>query len=199
MFFGIHLLLFVQMGGICNHNDNELLALMKQGDRGAMKVFYDRYVGYMSAIAGRYIASATDRKDVLQESFIKIFSSVGRFEPLREGSLRVWIARITVNESLRFLKKNSVLDFIDNDALLPDVADEPDVDVVSDDLLNDMLLSMPTGYRMVFNLYVFEQKSHKEIAEMLGISESTSASQFSRAKSLLAKKIKEYKLAHENE
>lgn len=187
------------MGGTVNYSDNELLTLMKSGDKSAMKAFYDRYVGYMSAIAGRYIVSAADRKDVLQESFIKIFSSVGRFEPLREGSFRVWIARITVNEALRFLKKNSVLDFIDNDAVLPDVAEEPDVDVVSDDLLNDMLLSMPTGYRMVFNLYVFEQKSHKEIAGMLGISESTSASQFSRAKSLLAKKIKEYKLAHEND
>ena len=76
---------------------------------------------------------------------------------------------------------------------LPDVVDEPDVEGIPDDVLNDLILSLPPGYRMVLNLYVFEQKSHKEIGRMLNIGESSSASQFSRAKALLAKRIKEYK------
>ena len=76
---------------------------------------------------------------------------------------------------------------------MPDVAEEPDVDGIPDDVVNDLILSLPPGYRMVFNLYVFGRKSHKEIAEMLGIGESSSASQFSRAKALLAKRVKEYR------
>ncbi len=103
------------------------------------------------------------------------------------------MVRIVVNESLRFLKKSTNYNFIEYGGDLPDVAEEPDVDGIPDDVVNDLILSLPPGYRMVFNLYVFGRKSHKEIAEMLGIGESSSASQFSRAKALLAKRVKEYR------
>ena len=95
--------------------------------------------------------------------------------------------------SLRFLKKNSAYGFIEYEDRLPDMVDEPEPEGIPDDVLNDMVLSLPPGYRMVFNLYVFERKSHKEIAAMLGIGESSSASQFSRAKALLARRMKDYK------
>ena len=107
--------------------------------------------------------------------------------------------RIVVNESLRFLKKSTSYDFIGHEETLPDIADEPEVEGIPDDVINDMILSLPTGYRTVFNLYVFEQKSHKEIGAMMNIGESSSASQFSRAKALLAKRIKEYKTIHKND
>lgn len=93
-------------------------------------------------------------------------------------------------------KKSATYSFIEYGENVPDTADEPEVEGVPDDVINKMILSLPPGYRMVFNLYVFENKSHKEIARMLNIGESSSASQFSRAKALLAKRIKEYKTAH---
>lgn len=164
-----------------------------------MKALYDRYVEYLSAVCSRYVTDEDDRKDVLQECFIKIFTSLPKFEFRGEGSLKAWMIRITVNESLRFIKRNTVYSFIDYGEDVPDTPDEPEVEDIPDDVINDMILSLPPGYRMVFNLYVFENKSHKEIARLLDIGESSSASQFSRAKALLSKRIKEYKTAHKND
>lgn len=175
------------------HNESDLVSLVARMDGRAIKSLYGRYVEYLTAVCARYIADDNDRKDVLQECFIRIFTSLGKFEFRGEGSLKAWMARIVVNESLRFLKKNSNHGFIEYGDRLPDMADEPEPEGIPDDVLNDMILSLPPGYRMVFNLYVFERKSHKEIAAMLGIGESSSASQFSRAKALLARKIREYR------
>lgn len=87
------------------YNDKDLVRLIGRKDREAMRLLYDRYAEYLSAVCGRYIPDENDRKDVLQECFIKIFMSVSTFEYRGEGSLKAWMARITVNESLRFLKK----------------------------------------------------------------------------------------------
>ncbi len=182
------------MSGV-EYSESELLDLAARRDHAAMKAIYDRYVEYLAAACARYVGDENDRKDVLQEAFIKIFTSLDKFEFRGEGSFKAWMVRIAVNEALRFLKRNMSNSFIEYDDKLPDVADEPEpeVDGIPDDVINDLILSLPPGYRMVFNLYVFERKSHKEIAKLLGIGESSSASQFSRAKALLSKRIKEYK------
>lgn len=182
------------MSGV-EYRESELLDLAARRDHAAMKAIYDRYVEYLAAACARYVGDENDRKDVLQEAFIKIFTSLDKFEFRGEGSFKAWMVRITVNEALRFLKRSMSNSFIEYDDKLPDVADEPEpeVDGIPDDVINDLILSLPPGYRMVFNLYVFERKSHKEIAKLLGIGESSSASQFSRAKALLSKRIKEYK------
>lgn len=164
-----------------------------------MRLLYDRYIGYMAAVCGRYIPDEDDRKDVLQESFIKIMTSIGSFQHRGEGSLKAWMLRITVNESLRFIKKRAAERLIDYGDSLPEVEDEPDVENIPDDVINSMILKLPPGYRVVFNLYVFEDKSHREIAEALGISENTSASQYLRAKQALAKMIKDYRTTRLNE
>lgn len=181
------------------YKENDLVEMVVKKDRGAMKFLYDRYAEYLSAVCGRYIADENDRKDVLQECFIKILMSLSTFEYRGDGSLKAWMARITVNESLKFIRKSATYSFIEYGENVPDTADEPEVEGVPDDVINKLILSLPPGYRMVFNLYVFENKSHKEIARMLNIGESSSASQFSRAKALLAKRIKEYKTAHKND
>ena len=181
------------------YDDNALTRLAANGDNRAMKAIYDRYAEYLAAVCARYIPDENDRKDVLQECFVRIFTSLSKFSSRGEGSFKAWMIRIVVNESLRFLKKNMSYSFIDYESELPDVAEEPDVEGIPDDAVNDMILSLPPGYRMVFNLYVFGNKSHKEIARMLNIGESSSASQLSRAKALLAKRVKEYKATHKNE
>ena len=182
------------MSGV-EYSESELLDLAARRDHAAMKAIYDRYVEYLAAACARYVGDENDRKDVLQEAFIKVFTSLDKFEFRGEGSFKAWMVRITVNEALRFLKRSMSNSFIEYDDKLPDVADEPEpeVDGIPDKVINDLILSLPPGYRMVFNLYVFERKSHKEIAKLLGIGESSSASQFSRAKALLSKRIKEYK------
>ncbi len=185
--------------GYKSKNEADILLGISRGDSNSQKMLYDKYVEYLSAVCARYILDKDDRKDILQESFIKIFSSIDKFEHRGEGSLKAWMTRIVVNESLQFLKKTSFNDLYEDDFSNIDVEDEPQVELVSDDVINEMILSLPPGYRMVFNLYVFENLSHKEIAQMLNIKVSSSASQFSRAKASLAKKIKEYIKAHIND
>jgi RNA polymerase sigma factor (sigma-70 family) len=172
-------------------SEKELLDDIKKGDRSGLHQLYSRYVGYAMAVGLRYVPDRDDLNDVIQDSFVKILSSVNRFEYRGEGSLKGWILRIVSNEAINFIKQKTKFSFVDE---FPDEIEEqdPDVDKVPPQVLNQMISELPDGYRMVLNLYVFEQKSHKEIAEMLDIKESTSASQYLRAKKLLASKINNY-------
>ncbi len=88
------------MAKVSGQDEMELLSRVRRGAPGAARALYDRYAGHLSAVCARYIPSGDDRKDILQESFIKIFSSLDRFEPRGDGSLRAWMSRIVVNESL---------------------------------------------------------------------------------------------------
>ena len=179
-------------------NEFELLQLVRKGDSSAMKELYRRYIQYLTAVCSRYIITEADLKDVLQESFIKIFTSIDKFEYRGDGSLKAWMARIVVNESLKLLKSNERFDFVQNEWDLPEVEheedNEPDTDDVPAQAIQEMIRELPTGYRTVFNLYVFENKSHKEIASILNIKENTSASQLHKAKNKLAEMINAYKM-----
>ncbi len=171
--------------------------LAQRGDTSAQKEIYLRYVRYLTAVCARYIIRDEDLKDVLQESFVKIFSSIGRFEYRGEGSLKAWMTRIVVNEALKFLRREDTrFTFISGRHDLPESIDDdsPDgVEEVPPEIIQEMIRSLPAGYRMVFNLYMFEEKSHREIASLLHIGESTSASQLHRAKAILARQIEEYR------
>ena len=174
--------------------EKDLVRKATRGDRSAMADLYSRNIGYLTAVCSRYVSSDDDRNDVLQTSFVKIFSSIGNFEYRGAGSLRAWMTRIVVNEAIRQLKSQARQDHIEEQNI-PDIADEdePETDDIPQEAIQNMIRQLPDGYRTVFNLFVFEEKSHREIAEMLGITESTSASQFHRARNMLAKKIKEYR------
>lgn len=176
--------------------EQELLRKILSGDIIAMKEFYNSYSGYFTTVCSRYISNRDDIKDVLQESFIKIFKSIANFRYKGVGSLKAWSSRIVVNESLKFLKKNERLNIIDSPIWdLPDISEEeePDIEQIPASSILEMIRALPAGYRTVFNLYIFEEKSHKEIASILNITENTSASQLHRAKSILAKQINEYR------
>lgn len=178
--------------------EQNLIESAKNGETQARKALYSRYVRYLWAVCSRYITSPDDAQDVLQDSFIKIFQSLDSFQWRGEGSLKSWMTRVVVNECLKRLrdgKKEKMLVFADE---LPDVPDDDgedegiSVENVPPEVIHSMIRELPEGYRTVFNLYVMEGRSHREIAELLGIGESSSASQFHRAKKILASKIKEY-------
>ena len=139
----------------------------------------------------RYVPDRDDVLDILQDSFVKVFQRINEFEYRGEGSLKSWIARITANEALGLLRQRKRMTFTDQ---LPEALtdDDPGIDRVSDEALNEMIGCLPDGYRVVLNLYVFAGMSHKEIAAELGISPGTSASQFFHAKKMLAKMINDY-------
>ncbi len=166
--------------------------MVGSGDARGQRELYERYAGYLTAVAQRYLGRDDAVKDVLQDSFVSIFQKFGRFQYRGEGSLKAWVTRIVVNGALHELrdgKKTVAVDQLPEPE--PDI--EPEVDDVPAAVLQRMIRNLPDGYRTVFNLYVFEQMSHKEIASLLGIKEDSSASQLLRAKARLARQIQEYK------
>lgn len=165
------------------------------GDNTAIEWIYRKHVRYLSALCSRYITEDEDIKDVLQESFIKIFTSLDSFKYRGEGALKAWMAKITLNETLKFVRNNSRLPIDSIDDKDTNIADDDSMETedIPTDVLHQFIRELPDGYRTVFNLYVIDDKSHKEIAQLLGIKENTSASQLHKAKSMLAQKIKHYR------
>lgn len=177
-------------------NADELeLAMVRRataGEASAIRWIYDRHARFVAAVAGRYVANDEDAKDVVQEALVRILTSLGSFYYRGPGSLRRWMARIAVNEALKYLKAASRLSFTDLDIIAETAGaeDDPPPDELSADTVYEQIRRLPDGYRTVFNLYVVEGMSHREIAAELGISEGTSASQLHRAKALLASRLK---------
>lgn len=184
-------------------SEQKLAYGLRNRDRTAMQEAYGLYSGYLYALCSRYIPDKDTAKDILQDSFVKIFSSADSFRYRGEGSLKAWMSRITVNEALKHLRKNVRKEIAVDTARLPDTPDDndenPDTEDIPAAVIHDMIGKLPDGYRTIFNLYVFEDKSHKEIAGLLGIKENSSASQLHRAKAMLARWIEEYRKNHGRE
>ena len=172
--------------------ERQLLDAILGGERAAMRRLYDRYSRYAMAIGLRYVPDSDDMRDVLQDSFVKIITGISRFNYRGEGSLKSWVSRIVANQAIDYVKEHERLRFMEE---MPDdvVDEEPDVGDMPPDVLEGMIGQLPASYRVVLNLFVFEQLSHREISQQLGISESNSATQFFRAKKMLQKMIIEYK------
>lgn len=168
----------------------ELVQDCRKGDRHAQRRLYDMFAEAMMILCYRYIPDRTTAKDVLMEGFVDVFKNIERFTPQGEGSLRAWVKRIMINRCLMQLRKRRGI-FVELEEDVNDVVsiDDGITEKLSVKEIMTLIHALPDGYRTVFNLYVFEDKSHKEIAEFLGISENTSKSQLFKAKALLQKKI----------
>ena len=171
-------------------NEAQLTEACKRKESFAQRLLYDRYVDQMYLLCIRYVSAAHDAEEVLSDAFLKCFNNIVKFEYLGEGSVRAWLSKIVVNECLMFLRKKKQL-FIpieDNDAVQLGKEDYV-VDKLQAREIMGHIRALPVGYRTVLNLYVFEDKSHREIAQMLNISENTSKSQLFKARALLRQKI----------
>ncbi|HRX01392.1 MAG TPA: sigma-70 family RNA polymerase sigma factor, partial [Cyclobacteriaceae bacterium] len=168
--------------------ESEWIEGCKRQDARAQRSLYEHFSGKMYALCCRYIPSKMEAEDVLVTAFTKLFERIDQYKG--EGSFEGWIRRIVVNESLTYLRRNknmyleTEIEAVDR---TPDYA-HLDTHLEAADLMR-LVGDLPTGYRMVFNLYAIDGYSHKEIADQLGISENTSKSQLSRARALLQKKL----------
>jgi RNA polymerase sigma-70 factor (ECF subfamily) len=175
------------------NEEQRLVKRLQEGDKTAAREFYTRYGGSLAGVCVRYIADEEDVKDVIQNALVHIFSHITDFKYRGNGSLEAWVVRIAVNESLKFLRTKVQYELLQPDYdVIDDSEDDPSVRDIPPDILRKMLNRLPTGYRTVLNLYVFEGKSHQEIARLLGIKKDSSASQLLRAKSMLAQMIRKY-------
>lgn len=170
-------------------SDDAIIEGCLKGKRKFQKMLYRKYAPTMFGVCQRYFSSLDQAEDALQEGFVKVFLKLGDFR--REGSLEGWIRRIMVTTSLNYYRNNKKHYFhSDVDDLYEGVEDSMfKEDQFTREELLKTLKDMPAGYKMVFNLFEVEGYSHKEIAEMLGISVNTSKSQLSKARKMLQRKL----------
>jgi len=151
----------------------------------AQRELYNRFSPKMLAVCYRFAHNREDAEDMLQESFIKVFSQIHTFQ--NKGAFEGWIRRIIVHTCINHLKKNKrfneSVDIINASAI--QVREESIPSIVQAKQIVECIRLLPIGYRTVLNLYAIEGYSHKEIADMLDIEESTSRSQYTRAKQML--------------
>lgn len=170
--------------------DEQLLVEQcKAGNQKAMGQLYDLFAPKMKAICLRYVRFQEEAEDILQEAFIKIFKSMDRYQ--HQKNLAGWIKTIVINTSINIYYKNKNMRMnVDYDAV---VGNEKHAAVMADSLsleeLYSVINSLPDGYKVVFNLYAIDGFDHKEIGKMLRISESTSRSQYARARKFLMEKL----------
>ena len=153
---------------------------------------YNRFAPKMYAVCLRYANNTDDAQDLLQEGFIKVYRNLHRFRA--EGSFEGWIRRVFVNSSIEHFRKKAILlsSVSDKEENTIENADISALDSMAEKDIIRLIQELSPGYRTVFNLYVVEGYSHKEIGEKLGISEGTSKSQLARAKAILQKKVSQY-------
>lgn len=168
-------------------DEKQLINGCINGDRKAQKALYDRYANRMLAVCLRYVNDTEDARDLLQEGFIRLFANISQY--LSEGSFDGWVRKIFVNCALERLRHPDILRNAD-DIDETDYMDLPDESIpFSAAEIMGLVRSLPDGFRTVFNLFAVEGYSHKEIAQKLHITESTSRSQYMRARKMLQKMI----------
>ena len=171
--------------------DDELIDKCLQGDQKAQRALFDKFSRKMMSVCMRYLAEREEAEDVLQDGFVKVFSHLESFK--REGSFEGWIRRTMINTSLDYLRKKKAM-YIDTDISEAEFLAGEDEKVVGKmrvEELMKLIQEMPQGYRTVFNLYAIEGYTHQEIADELGVTESTSKTQFRKARTYLMKIIGE--------
>ena len=166
----------------------------KRQDRISQKYIFDTWSDGMLMLCTRYVKQLPDAEEIMLNGFYNFFKSIDRFVYSGDSSIAAWLRKIMVNECLMFLRKKGELKIVDEKYAADAGADDNAIDKISADEIFRQITAMPTGYRTVFNLFVIEGYNHKEIAELLGITESTSKSQLGKARQLLQKKIKDHSL-----
>lgn len=171
--------------------DIQLIESCKKGDRVAQKAMYDRLAPRMFPVCIRYVGDRTLAEDILQDGFVTLFTKLDNYKG--DGSFEGWARRIFVTTALMYLRKKDALRMSDDLEVAKGLKTEVTGQIANIGYkeLMEMVMSLPTGFRTVFNMYAVEGYSHKEIADILGISEVTSRTQYSRARAILQSKIKE--------
>ncbi len=178
--------------------DDSIIEGCVAGKRSAQSALYRKYAAVMLAICLRYAQNHDEAEDIMQEAFMKIFQNISSYR--NEGSFEGWMKRIMINHALNFYRKSRKLPFLEdigsiNESEILDKEDQPALHaLVSAEKLTALIQMLPPGYRMVFNMYVFEEYSHREISRELSISENTSKTQLLKARRMLRKKLIEFNL-----
>ena len=173
------------------HNEADLIEGCIRGDRKMQKELYERFAPKMFGVCMRYASSNEEAEDILQEGFIKVFKKIGSYR--NEGSFEGWIRRIFVNTAIEhFRRKTHQQPITEKEESTVEGKYLSVLDALAEKDIVQLIQQLSPGYRTVFNMYVIEGYSHKQIAEELDISEGTSKSQLSRAKQILQELVQKH-------
>ena len=182
----------IQLAEKNNIEDIELAKLCARGDETARRELYTKYAAYLYALCIRYVGDRDEARDLMHDSIIKIFDTIGKYRPT--GSLKSWCSRITVNLVIDSMRKKKRFETVCLDQTKENVPEPQKDDIlkIPKTELMRMVGELPQTKRVVFNLYCVEGYSHKDIAQMLDIKEKTSSSLLFKARAQLAKDIRDY-------
>ncbi len=171
-------------------NEEELVKRCNKHDRHAQEFLFNQFYKDLYLVAMRYLSDHHDAEDAIIQSFARVFKSLKNFSYKGQGSLGKWVRTILINESIRLLKKRSLIQFNEDVKYLEfQNSDANGLQQMQASDIIRMIEKLPTGYRTVFNLFVIEGYSHKEIANTLSISENTSKTQLKKARHHLMNNI----------
>jgi len=157
----------------------------KEKDTKAQQWLFQTYFSRLSKVAKRYLADEHEVEDITLITFMKVFESIGQFEFRHEGGFVSWMRKIAINECLMLLRKKNNFHLVPETEASDQASELDAVAGLGAEELMVMIYELPVGYRTIFNLYVIEGYNHKEIGELLSISENTSKSQLFKAKNML--------------
>ncbi len=173
-----------------NIPESDLIKGCLENDRKMQELLYQRYSAKMFAVCLRYCKNSDDAQDLLQDGFVKVFRNIEKFRG--DGSFEGWIRRIFVNTSIEHFRRSVKNHFTtDTEEIKIEDPSLSALDNLAEKDIIKMIQELSPGYRQVFNMYVIEGYSHKDIGDILGISEGTSKSQLARAKGILKKMVEE--------
>ena len=169
-------------------SEKQLIEGCLDGNRKAQEELYRLYSGKMMGLCLRYVGNRETARDLLQDGFVKVFTSLNKYSGT--GAFDAWIRMIFVNVALEHLRKKDFLnDTVELDNMIAITEDNTTISNLSAAMIMELVQQLPSGFRTIFNLYAIEGYSHKEIGDKLHISESTSRSQYARAKQWLKKRL----------
>jgi RNA polymerase sigma factor (sigma-70 family) len=170
-------------------NTRELIKKCISNDSGAQKKLYNLFASKMLSICYRYAKSKDDAEDIFQEGFLKVFENIHRIK--NEDSLEWWMKRIFINEALKLYNKNKRISLVEDLSLIKPIQfyEHSVLDKIGTDEITRIIQKLPDKMRIIFNMYTIEGFSHKEISEMLNISEGTSKSNLHDARKALQRRI----------
>ena len=171
---------------------NQLIENCKINDTKAQGELYKLFSSKLFSICLKYSRNYAEAEDNLQDAFLTIFNKIEQYK--HKGSFEGWLKRITVNTVLQRYRNEKVFDIV-NESTIEDIEVEVEEESYSIDFLLQIIQELPDRYRLVFNLYVLDGYSHKDIADMLEINVGTSKSNLARARQILKQNIEDYKLS----
>jgi len=167
----------------------ELIKEAKKGSAAAQKCLFDLLADRMLLVCRRYVKNQQDAEELMLDGFCKLFQSLPSLDYQGDAAFYAWLRKIMINECLMFLRKKNAFVIVSEHVAETVALEDAALDNLSAADIFNLIVQLPAGYRTVFNLHVVEGFNHAEIASLLGISEGTSKSQLSKAKSLLQKML----------